>query len=81
MQSSPIARLSRTLDQMEKLTAKLLLIGFQQRLGSYAELLRQPGGLERIGQDLLAEMRSEERELFPAGEPSAKSDTSKNRAA
>ena len=81
MQSSPIARLSRTLDQMEKLTAKLLLIGFQHRLGSYAELLRRPGGLESIGQELLAEMRREERERFPAGKPSAESDKSKNRAA
>ncbi len=81
MQSSPIARLSRTLDQMEKLTAKLLLIGFQHRLGSYAELLRRPGGLERIGQDLLAEMHREERERFPAGEPAAESDKSKIRAA
>ena len=81
MQSSPIACLSRTLDRMEKVTAELLLIGFERRLGSYAELLRNPGGLEHIGQDLFAEMRREERELFPASAPAAESDTSKNRAA
>ena len=81
MQSSPIARLSRTLERMEKLTARLLLLGFQQRLGSYAELLRRPGGLERIGQDLLLEMRREERERFPTGEPAAESNKSPNRAA
>ena len=59
----------------------MFFIGCQHRLGSYAELLSKPGGLERIGQELLAEMRREARERFPAGKPSAESDKSKNRAA
>ena len=81
MQSSPIACLSRTLDRMEELTSRLLLIGFQQWLGSYAEVLRRPGGLDRIGQDLLAEMRREERERLPACEPAAESQKTQYRAA